>query len=124
MFPYFLEFAETIGYKIELADYQNWYSDLTFVSKQNPDLKFAVDLKTTYRCEDNSEFCNGFTLGSHGEYFINRKSKKNIQYLLQIPSDSFKTIIQRVKDCNINILLRHPEMMLYKLHVFLFIDCR
>jgi len=30
----------------------------------------------------------------------------------------------RVKDCNINILLRHPEMMLYKLHVFLFIDCR
>lgn len=25
-------------------------------------------------------FCNGFTLGSHGEYFINRESSKNIQY--------------------------------------------
>jgi len=25
-------------------------------------------------------FCNGFTLGSHGEYFVNRTSTKNIQY--------------------------------------------
>lgn len=29
---------------------------------------------------DNPEFCNGFTLGSHGEYFVNRKSNKNIQF--------------------------------------------
>ena len=34
----------------------------------------------TYRCEDNPKFCNGFTLGSHGEYFVNRNSSKNIQY--------------------------------------------
>nr|WP_330216919.1 type II restriction endonuclease [Helicobacter pylori] len=25
-------------------------------------------------------FCNGFTLGSHGEYFRNRTSTKNIQF--------------------------------------------
>jgi len=37
-------------------------------------------LKTTYRLPDNPDFCNGFTLGSHGEYFINRKSSKNIQF--------------------------------------------
>jgi hypothetical protein len=43
-------------------------------------VKFAVDLKTTYRLPDNPDFCNGFTLGSHGEYFINRKSYKNIQF--------------------------------------------
>lgn len=80
LFPLFLAFAERIGYRLELATYQNWYPDLTFVSKKNPTIKFAVDLKTTYRDENYPDFCNGFTLGSHGEYFIDRKSKKNIQY--------------------------------------------
>ncbi|MBI3881993.1 MAG: restriction endonuclease, partial [Verrucomicrobia bacterium] len=49
-------------------------------SETKPELKFALDLKTTYRLEDKPEFCNGFTLGSHGEYFINRQSRKNIQF--------------------------------------------
>lgn len=80
LFPHFLSFAEEIGYDIELATYQNWYPDLTFISKTNPQVKFAVDLKTTYRDENYPEFCNGFTLGSHGEYFIERTSAKNIQY--------------------------------------------
>lgn len=80
LFPYFLSFAEENGYNIELATFQNWYPDLSFVSKKNTDIKFAVDLKTTYRDEKHPGFCNGFTLGSHGEYFINRSSAKNIQY--------------------------------------------
>lgn len=80
LFPYFLSFAEEIGYTIELATHQNWYPDLTFISRENPEIKFAVDLKTTYRDERCPEFCNGFTLGSHGEYFVNRTSSKNIQY--------------------------------------------
>lgn len=80
LFPHFLSFAESIGYDIELATFQNWYPDLTFICKENRDIKFAVDLKTTYRDEDYPGFCNGFTLGSHGEYFINRTSTKNIQY--------------------------------------------
>lgn len=80
LFPHFLAFAENIGYDVELAKYQNWYPDLTFVYKNEPTIKFAVDLKTTYRDETYPEFCNGFTLGSHGEYFIDRASKKNIQY--------------------------------------------
>ena len=37
-------------------------------------------MKTTYRNEEKPEFCNGFTLGSHGEYFVDRTSTKNIQY--------------------------------------------
>jgi hypothetical protein len=37
-------------------------------------------LKTTYRLENNPAFCNGFTLGSHGEYFTNQNSTKNIQF--------------------------------------------
>ncbi len=80
LFPSLLSFAQSIGYKIELAAYQNWYPDLTFIKQNNSDIKFAVDLKTTYRDEKHPDFCNGFTLGSHGEYFINRTSKKNIQY--------------------------------------------
>ena len=53
---------------------------MTFISKENPNIKFAVDLKTTYRDEEYPGFCNGFTLGSHGEYFVDRTSTKNIQY--------------------------------------------
>lgn len=80
IFPIFLSFAEKNEFEIELATYQNWYPDLTFVSKKNSKIKFAVDLKTTYRNEEKPEFCNGFTLGSHGEYFVDRTSTKNIQY--------------------------------------------
>ncbi len=80
LFPHFLSFAEQIGYEIELATYQNWYPDITFISKTNPKIKFAVDLKTTYRDEEYPGFCNGFTLGSHGEYFVDRTSTKNIQH--------------------------------------------
>ena len=80
LFPHFLSFSKNIGYTIELAKCQNWYPDLTFISNSNPDIKFAVDLKTTYRDENYDGFCNGFTLGSHGEYFVQRDSTKNIQY--------------------------------------------
>jgi len=51
LFPKFKEFAEYHGYEIVLAEKQNWYPDLSFV-----------------------------TLGSHGEYFRNRISTKNIQF--------------------------------------------
>ncbi len=80
LFPKFKEFAEANGYEVVLAEMQNWYPDLSFVNKKNSKIKFAVDIKTTYRLEDYDGFCNGFTLGSHGEYFRNRKSNKNIQF--------------------------------------------
>lgn len=80
LFPHFLSFAERTGYILELAACQNWYPDLTFISKKNPEIMFAVDLKTTYRDENYPGFCNGFTLGSHGEYFSERTSTKNIQH--------------------------------------------
>ena len=80
LFPHFLDFANKIGYNLELSTFQNWYPDLTFISKENTEIKFAVDLKTTYINQKRKGFCNGFTLGSHGEYFINRDSSKNIQH--------------------------------------------
>ena len=80
LFPHFLTFAESNGYEIELSSHQNYYPDLTFITKADNTIKFAVDIKTTYQLIDYPGFCNGFTLGSHGEYFINRNSAKNIQY--------------------------------------------
>jgi hypothetical protein len=80
LFPHLLEFANKNNYRIVLAEQQNYYPDLSFVHAKDGSIKFALDLKTTYRLLDNSEFCNGFTLGSHGEYFVNRKSNKNIQF--------------------------------------------
>lgn len=80
IFPHFLKFAKDNNYDLELATFQNWYPDMTFISKKDTSIKFAVDLKTTYVSEKYPGFCNGFTLGSHGEYFVDRKSTKNIQY--------------------------------------------
>lgn len=80
LFPKLLDFAERNGYFIVPAEQQNYYPDLSFINAEDESLKFAVDLKTTYRLPEAPDFCNGFTLGSHGEYFINRKSYKNIQF--------------------------------------------
>lgn len=80
IFPKILQFAEENSYKVVLAEHQNWYPDISFVHSSNPSIKFAVDIKTTYRSPDYPGHCNGFTLGSHGEYFINRTSEKNIQF--------------------------------------------
>ncbi|GMO40312.1 MAG: hypothetical protein Ta2F_16510 [Termitinemataceae bacterium] len=80
LLPRILEFAEQNDYKIVLADHQNYYPDISFIDKADEKIKFAVDFKTTYRNSGNIGLCNGFTLGSHGEYFINRSSRKNIQF--------------------------------------------
>ncbi len=80
LFPRFLEFAEKNGYELILAEHQNWYPDISFVSKNDNQIKFAVDLKTTYILNDYPDYCNGFTLGSHGAYFIERDKSKNIQF--------------------------------------------
>lgn len=77
IFPQILQFAESIGYKIVLAEKQNWYPDLTFVHKDDSQVKFALDIKTTFRRNNKTA---GFTLGSHGAYFTERDKDKNIQF--------------------------------------------
>ncbi|MCX8491472.1 MAG: hypothetical protein ORN54_10425 [Cyclobacteriaceae bacterium] len=77
IFPQILQFADSIGYKIILAEKQNWYPDLTLVNKKNEKVKFAIDIKTTFRRNDKTA---GFTLGSHGGYFKERDKDKNIQF--------------------------------------------
>lgn len=83
LFPKIIKFAQEYGFNIVPADYQNYYPDISFVSARNQEIKYAVDFKTTYRLSENPDFCNGFTLGSHGEYFIKRDSTKNIQFPYQ-----------------------------------------
>ncbi|NOV31361.1 EcoRV family type II restriction endonuclease [Methylomonas sp. ZR1] len=80
LFPKILHFAQSIGYKVVLAEHQNYYPDISFVKTDNESIKFAVDFKTTYRNPKKLHLCNGFTLGSHGAYFENRTSTKNIQF--------------------------------------------
>lgn len=80
LFPKVLEFAQLNGYKVVLAEHQNYYPDVSFVKIDDELVRFAVDFKTTYRNPNKPHLCNGFTLGSHGEYFENRTSTKNIQF--------------------------------------------
>lgn len=80
LFPKILQFAEQNGYKIVLADHQNYYPDISFVKKTDDSVKFALDFKTTYKIPEKPHLCNGFTLGSHGKYFTDRTSTKNIQF--------------------------------------------
>jgi hypothetical protein len=80
LFPRILTFAQANGYKVVLADHQNYYPDISFVKADDEAVKFAVDFKTTYRNPIKPHLCNGFTLGSHGKYFENRASTKNIQF--------------------------------------------
>lgn len=80
LFPKLLEFAQANGFKLVLAEHQNYYPDISFVKSDDESIKFAVDFKTTYRNPKKPHLCNGFTLGSHGAYFENRTSTKNIQF--------------------------------------------
>jgi len=83
LFPKIMEFSEQHGYVVVLPEHQNHYPDISFVSPKKPkkrELRFAVDIKTTYRIESKKWLCNGFTLGSHGKYFRDRKSTKNIRF--------------------------------------------
>jgi hypothetical protein len=77
IFPQLLKFADDSGYKIIFAEKQNWYPDITFVDNKNDAIKFALDIKTTFRRNNKTA---GFTLGSHGAYFKERDKDKNIQF--------------------------------------------
>jgi hypothetical protein len=76
LFPKFLEFAQRNSLKLELAPYQNYYPDITFIDSYGK--KYAVDLKSTYRA--TSTKVNGMTLGAFTGYFRNRSSFKNTLY--------------------------------------------
>ncbi|OGR56915.1 MAG: hypothetical protein A3I11_03160 [Elusimicrobia bacterium RIFCSPLOWO2_02_FULL_39_32] len=49
LFPKILEFAQKYSFNIVLADHQNYYPDISFVFKDDERIKFALDIKTSYR---------------------------------------------------------------------------
>lgn len=77
LYPAFVRFAETHGFELLLSPQQNFYPDLTFVSRTDG-TKFAVDIKSTYRLSENR--VSGMTLGAFTGYFRNRDSAKNTLY--------------------------------------------
>ena len=83
IFPKILEFAKKNNLEIELTKEQNFYPDITF--KDSEGNLFAVDLKSSYRKNDNH--INGMTLGAFTGYFRDRDSLKNITH----PYNEYKT---------------------------------
>jgi hypothetical protein len=77
LFPSFVTFANKYEYELVLAPEQNFYPDLTFVSRVTGE-KFAVDIKSTYRT--TASRVNGMTLGAFTGYFRNRTSRKNVVF--------------------------------------------
>lgn len=77
LIPAFYTFAEKNDLILQLPPQQNFYPDLTFVSKTTG-IRFAVDIKSTFK--DAGNRIKGMTLGAFTGYFRNRKSTKNTLY--------------------------------------------
>jgi hypothetical protein len=78
LLPIVRKFANEQGYMLYLAEAQNQYPDITLISRQNPALCYALDVKTTYitRADSSGQMrVNGMTLGTFGGYFRNRTVK-------------------------------------------------
>lgn len=78
LIPKLVQFAEQNDYSVVLASQQNFYPDVSFVSKYNKSIKYAIDIKSTYR--SSATTVNGLTLGAFTGYFRNRMSTKNIVF--------------------------------------------
>ncbi|HYP41095.1 MAG TPA: type II restriction endonuclease [Chloroflexia bacterium] len=77
LFPKLAQYADRNGYQLVLAPEQNFYPDISFVSKSTK-MKYALDIKSTYRTDTTT--VNGMTLGAFTGYFRNRASRKNIVF--------------------------------------------
>ena len=80
LLPQIIDFAKALGFRVVLPEHQNYYPDISFVDGTDDTALFALDFKTTYRIPNRPWLCSGFTLGSHGTYFSDRQSTKNIQF--------------------------------------------
>lgn len=77
LIPTLEEFAKKNDLILELPPQQNFYPDLTFISKKSGE-KFAVDIKSTFK--DTGDRIKSMTLGAFTGYFRNRESTKNTLY--------------------------------------------
>ncbi|MDR0891740.1 MAG: EcoRV family type II restriction endonuclease [Mediterranea sp.] len=77
LIPALENFAKANDLTLELPQQQNFYPDLTFISKTTKE-KFALDIKSTYK--DSNDAIKPMTLGAFTGYFRNRDSTKNTTY--------------------------------------------
>lgn len=77
LIPAFETFANKNDLILELPPQQNFYPDLTFISKESGE-RFAVDIKSTFKDAGNK--IKSMTLGAFTGYFRNRESTKNTLY--------------------------------------------
>lgn len=77
LIPALEKFATANNLTLELPPQQNFYPDLTFISKVT-EQRFAVDIKSTFKDTDNK--IKSMTLGAFTGYFRNRESNKNTLY--------------------------------------------
>jgi hypothetical protein len=74
LIPAFEKFAIKNNLELILPPQQNFYPDLTFISKSSGE-KFAVDIKSTFK--DSGNKIKSMTLGAFTGYFRKRESAKN-----------------------------------------------
>lgn len=77
LIPAFEIFANKNNLILELPPQQNFYPDLTFISRESGE-RFAVDIKSTFKDAENK--IKSMTLGAFTGYFRNRESTKNTLY--------------------------------------------
>ncbi len=80
LLPAITFFWQERGYEVVLADYQNFYPDISLVRDKE---RYALDLKSTYRrspVDSQSQQVSGFTLGAFSGYFRDRASTKNVTF--------------------------------------------
>lgn len=75
--PIFLHSIKGRDLKVEFAEHQNHYPDLTVIDTKTNEM-IAIDIKSTYYT--GSDTVNGFTLGAFTGYFRERTSTKNTTY--------------------------------------------
>jgi hypothetical protein len=78
--PRFQEVCQENGWTLYEAAFQNQYPDFTIDLNDEDNTRIAIDVKSTYRINDNR--LNGMTLGAYSgtSYFVNRDSTKNIRF--------------------------------------------
>jgi hypothetical protein len=77
LIPQLVAFGEINGYWAVLANKQNFYPDVSFISKSTSEM-YAVDIKSSYRLDETK--INGLTLGAFTGYFRDRDKAKNIMF--------------------------------------------
>jgi len=82
LLPLLNQIGNKMGYDVQIPETQNCYPDVTFINREDNNIKFAVDFKTTYRKGGKNSKLK-LTLGSHGGYFDGSKENKNTLYPYQ-----------------------------------------